>query len=169
MFQVGADRGKEGCTNIFFRASHIYSWSLGINFHAYAKMVKVDYLRREFLQTLFSFEMLLILLLQFCQGSAMKKRNGGINVCSILREWQAWPRCGREAEWSRKNRLYQIMGWGVPCKKLIGSGGATEMVACMCQGKYLLFGKIALRNLRKEIEKRKAQDCEKGWSTFSVC
>lgn len=87
----------------------------------------------------------------------------------IVREWQAWPGCGREAEWSRKNRLYQIMGWGVPCKKLVGSGGATEMVVCVYQGKYLLFGKIALRNLRKEIEKRKALDCETGWSTFSVC
>ena len=118
--------------------------------------MKVDYLRREFLQTVLSFEMLLILFLQLCQGSAMKKRNGGINMCSILREWQAWPGCGTEAEWSRKNRLYQIMGWGVPCKKLVGSGGATEMVVCMCQGKCLLFGKIALRNLRKEIEKRKS-------------
>lgn len=82
MFQVGADGWKEGCTNIFFRASHIYYWSLGINFRAYAQMVKVDYLRREFLQTLFPFEMLLILLLWLCQGSAMNKRNGGINVCS---------------------------------------------------------------------------------------
>ena len=40
---------------------------------------------------------------------------------------------------------------------------------CVYQGKYLLFGKIALKNLRKEIEKRKALDCETGWSTFSVC
>lgn len=93
MFQVGADGWKEECTNIFFRASHIYYWSLGINFRAYAKMVKVDCLRREFLQTLFSFEMLLILLLQLCQGSIMEKRNGGVNVysqgmASMTRMWK---------------------------------------------------------------------------------
>lgn len=58
---------------------------------------------------------------------------------------------------------------GYLAKKLVGSGGATEMVVCVYQGKYLLFGKIALKNLRKEIEKRKALDCETGWSTFSVC
>lgn len=86
MFQVGADGWKEGCTNIFFRASHIYYWSLGINFRAYAKMVKVDCLRREFLQTLFSFEAATTFC-SFAKEALWKK--GEWRREGIVREWQA--------------------------------------------------------------------------------
>lgn len=34
---------------IFSRANHVYSRSLSINFNIYAKMMKVEYLRREYL------------------------------------------------------------------------------------------------------------------------
>lgn len=83
----------------------------------------------------------------------------------IVREWQAWPGCGREAEWSRKKSvLYQIMGWGVPCKKLVGSGGATEMVYVCIRKISLLFGKIALRNLRRRLK----EESSRLWDRFGA-
>lgn len=46
MLQVILIDGKKNVL-IFFRANHIYFWSLNINFNIYAKMMKAEYLRRK--------------------------------------------------------------------------------------------------------------------------
>lgn len=41
------------------------------------------------------------------------------------------------------------------------------MVVCVYRENITTLVKIALRNLRKEIERGKLLSCETGWNTFS--
>lgn len=93
---------------IFFSAYHIYSSFLSINFHVYAKMMKVDYLRREYLPNAIVTWNAANFVLAALPSKHYEQRNGDLNVYNILREWQAQP--GSEAEWNGKNRLHPGYG-----------------------------------------------------------
>lgn len=92
-FQVGADGWKEECTNIFQGKSHYY-WSLGINFRAYAKMVKVDCLRKRIpTNTIFIWNATNFTFAALPKRKHYGKRNGGVNVysqgmASMTRMWK---------------------------------------------------------------------------------
>lgn len=91
---------------IFSRANHVYSWSLSINFNIYAKMMKVEYLRREYLPDTIVTWNAANFVLAALPRKHYEQRDGGMNVCSILGEWQAQQWVQRQGEGSGKNRVY---------------------------------------------------------------
>lgn len=95
--QVGANNWKEGniSANICQGRSHLLVRKLNV----YAKIMEVEYLRREYLPNTIVTWNATILFLLLSQG------NRGMNVYSIPGEWHAQQWVQTEVEWSLKNRL----------------------------------------------------------------
>lgn len=69
-------------------------------------MMKVEYLRREYLPNTIVTWNATNFVLAALPRKHYEQRDGGMNVCSILREWQAQQWVQKQEEGSGKNRVY---------------------------------------------------------------